>query len=261
MDVYLFMLVGNQSGSTLLHNLFAQCENVVALNSDVERTTYEGFQWVKSSMPDIELNNHSYVWTEMEEAIGNPKNYKWDNVKKTWLDMWRTHKNFDNKDRVFLEKSPSDVGRGHLLAQEFPNSWFICQVRNPYVVAEGVCRRQQDGDIRRAARHAIKMLRIQKRNIETVPNLLAWRYEDIPEIPSVLEKLVNETIPCIDDFTFGREAYSTSLDGYQKKEFEDFNKRQLERIDERMIRIMNEEFKAHRAIMKFFNYDWMESND
>jgi hypothetical protein len=212
-------------------------------------------------MPDIELNDHSYVWTEMEEAIANPANYKWDRVKKTWHDMWRRHKNYDNKDRVFVEKSPSDVGRAHLLSENFENAWFVCQVRNPYVVAEGVARRRGDGDVRRGARHAIKMLAIQKRNIEQVENVIAWKYEDIQIMPLVLEKMVNASVPCLSGFRMDREFYASSVDGYQKKQFSSLNERQLQRLDDRSIRIMNEEFAPYERVMKFFQYDMIGQKD
>lgn len=260
MDAYLFILAGNQSGSTLLHNLFAQCPDAVTLNSDLHRTTYEGCQWVKDSMPNTELNNQSYVWTEMIESIQNPANYKWDNIKKTWQDLWRTHKNFDNKNRLFVQKSPSDVGRAIMIEENFENAWFVCQVRNPYVVAEGVARRF-DGDIRRAARHAIKMLDLQKQNIEKVSNLLAWRYEDIPAIPDVLERLVNDSIPLVDNFSFRRDFYATSIDGYLRKGFSSLNDRQLARLDERAIRIMNEEFEPYAKTIEFFKYDRIRNDE
>lgn len=254
MDVHLFILAGNQSGSTLLHNLFAQCPSAVTLNPDLSQTT-EGFQWVKDSMPNIELNDQSYVWTEMIESIQDPRNYNWDNVKKTWNDMWRRHKNYDNRDRLFVQKSPSDVGRASLIEDSFENAWFACLVRNPYVVAEGVARRRGDCDIRRAARHSIKMLKLQKENIQRVSNLIAWRYEDIQAIPTVIEKLINESIPLVDGFSFNREFYASSIDGYKRSAFGDFNARQLKNVDERSLRIMNEEFEPYADVIKFFNYD------
>lgn len=266
MDIYLFVLCSNQSGSTLLHNLLSQCKNVISLNEDFENTTIEGFNWVKNWMPDVEKTLQSSVWTELLDTLSTESNYNWVEIKKAWTDMWKKHKNFDKNNRVFIEKSPANPSRAMMMYKNFDYPYFVCQVRNPYIVAEGVFRRcqlalQTEIDIRRAAKHSIKALQIQKNNIETVPNLIAWRYEDISEIPEVLEKLVNDSIPNITDFKFTREFYASSLDGYTKKEFVNFNDRQFERIDEQMLRIMNEEFKPYKNVMKFFNYDWIENND
>lgn len=257
MDTYIFFLISNQSGSTLMHNLFAKCKNIITLNSDLDNTTTEGWQWVKNSTPNLDLaeQGKSYVWTEAIQSIQDQKNYKWDDVKKTWNDMWRKHQNYHNDNRIFIQKSPPDVGRAKMLFDNFENSWFICQVRNPYIVSEGVMRRRGDGDIRRAARHAVKVLSIQKWNIENTQNLLAWRYEDIPIIPEKIENLINEAIPDINSFSFNQQVYATSLDGYIKRGFENLNNRQLERLDERQIRIINEEIDVHEDAFKFFKYE------
>lgn len=257
MDTYIFFLINNQSGSTLIHNLFAKCRNTITLNTDLERTTDEGWHWVKSSMPNIDIaeNGKSYVWTENIQAIQDPKNYKWEDVKKTWHDMWRKHPNYNNRDRIFLEKSPGDVGRAKMLSEQFEQPWFICQVRNPYVVAEGVMRRRGDSDIRRAARHAANVLSVQKWNIENVENVLAWRYEDISIIPDKIESLINDSIPDINGFSFNQKFYASSLDGYLEKCFDNFNTKQLEHLDDRQIRIINEEIDAHEDAFKFFKYE------
>lgn len=257
MDTYIFFLISNQSGSTLMHNLFAKCKNTVTLNADLHKTTTEGWHWVNSSMPNMELveQNKSYVWTEMIQSIQDPINYKWDDIKKTWNDMWRQHPNYHNMDRVFLEKSPGDVGRAKLLSENFDNPWFICQVRNPYAVAEGIMRRRGDSDIRRAARHAMNVLVIQKWNIEHIPNLLAWKYEDIPVIPEKIENLINDAVPGIKNFSFKQKFYASSLDGYVENDFNNFNDKQLNRLDERQFRIINEEIDTNENAFKFFNYE------
>ena len=189
----------------------------------------------------------------MQTEIQDPRSYDWTAIKRTWKQSWRKHPNFDNDNRVFIEKSPHDVGRVHILEQEFPGTWFICQVRNPYIVAEGV-KRRKGCEIRRAAKHSIAMLNMQKQNVTHAQNVLAWRYEDLLPKSHIIEEMVR-TIPNLEDFSLQKSVPSNSIDGYLDRRIINLNNRQMASLNDKDIKIMNEEFDPYNNTLLFFGYE------
>jgi len=260
MDTYLFISTGNQCGSTLIQHLFGMCENAVTLQSSPAHGSYvvqEGHHSIRSCSASGVIDNHraDLVWTEHLEAVQSDKAHDWEKIRAAWVSQWRGHANFKNMDRVFIEKSAYDVGRVSMLSKEFENSWFVCQVRNPYAVAEGVARRWAGVDVRRAAKHSIKMLQLQQENVETCTNVLSWKYEDLQSKKKIIEDLVNGSIPDINDFSLDKEAPANSIDGYLKREIINLNDRQIANLSSKDIKIMNEEFDPYNKTLLFFGYE------
>lgn len=260
MDSYLFILTSNQSGSTLLQNLFAECENVVHLEKKEQWGSYsitEGHHHVQKYLPNLAKQGQGLVWTERIDEISNPDCYDWEKVKAGWYEIWRKQANYHQDNKILMQRSPHDVGRMKLIEENFPNAWFVIQVRNPYAVAEGVRRRMTSSmcDIRRAGHHAIKVLELQKNNIMHGNRVLAWRYEDLLAKQYVLEDMINHSIPYIQDFSFSREAPADSVDGYVKRRVTNLNDKQINSLKKQDIKILNSIFDKHSNVMNFFNYE------
>lgn len=261
MDTHIFVTTGNNSGSTILVNLLSWCKNVVTFprNSHEEVWTIaEGQHVAQGHMPDFKLSNIGLVWTENLDRIQNNGNYNWDLIKKAWDVEWRKHENYHNLNRVLVEKSPHNIGRVDILSDAFPNSWFLIQVRNPYVVAEGVRRRMGSGcDIRRAGNHVFKMLQLCRENLEQHNQILAWRYEDLFEKPHIIQKMITDSIQDISDFNFDLQIPSKTLDGYIHMNLTNMNDRQLDNLSSKDIKILNSIFDSYKSTMKLFNYERM----
>ncbi len=262
MDTHIFIATGNNSGSTFLLNLLSLCKNVITFPKREHDDGYiiiEGQHADKHGMPNFELSENGLLWTERLDQIKNSQHYKWEQVKKSWDDLWRKHDSYHNKDRIFVEKSPHNVGRVHLLENEFENAWFFVQVRNPYAVAEGIRRRMgmSKCNIRRSGTHAVKMLRLCKENITNSNQVLAWRYEDLFTKPHIIQKMITGSIMGLEDFSLGKIIPSKKMDGYENSRLSDQNPRQLSNLSEKDVRILNEVFDEYPDIMMFFNYERM----
>lgn len=259
MDTHIFVATGNNSGSTFLLNLLSLCKNVITFPKQEHKDGYiiiEGQHADKHGMPDFGLSENGLVWTERIDQIEDPKHYKWGQVKKSWDDLWRQHENYHKKDRIFVEKSPHNLGRVNLLEKEFDNPWFLTQVRNPYVVAEGIKRRMKC-DIRRAGVHAVKMLVLARENLSNNNQVLTWRYEDLFTKPHIIQNMITESIFGLEDFSLGKTIPSKLMEGYENSILSDQNPRQLSNLSEKDARILNDVFDEHSNIMMFFNYERM----
>ena len=260
MDTYIFVATGNNSGSTFLLNLLSLCKNVITFPKIEHKDGYiiiEGQHADSKGMPNFELSENGLLWTEHLDQVLNLQFYKWEQVKNSWDDLWRQHKNYHNKERIFVEKSPHNLGRVGMMAKEFNNAWFLTQVRNPYVVAEGIRRRMGSGcDIRRAGIQSIKMLELAKRNLYTCDQLLTWRYEDLFTKPHIIQNMITESIG-LEDFSLGKVIPSKKMGGYENSRLSNQNPKQLENLTEKDVRILNEVFDQNPEIMMFFNYERM----
>jgi hypothetical protein len=262
MDTHIFVATGNNSGSTFLLNLLSLCKNVVTFPRKEIEGGYvidEG-QHVSGTMPQFKLSEEGLIWTEVLDQISDNSRYSWDETRNSWEDQWGKHSNYyRGKWIILVEKSPHNLGRVNLLKKEFENPWFLTQVRNPYVVAEGVRRRMGKSkcNIRRAGTHAIKMLELAKVNLSTCDQLLTWRYEDLFTKPHIIQNMITESIFGLEDFSLGKIIPSKKMDGYENSKLSDQNPRQWDNLSDKDIRILNEVFDEHSNTMMFFNYERM----
>lgn len=258
MDTHLFIATGNNSGSTLLLNLLSNCKNAVTFPKEPHEHSWvimEGQHVAQGHMPGFKLSDDGLVWTEQFDRISNRSNYDWEQVKKSWDIAWRKSSNYHNRNRVMIEKSPHNVGRIKMLAEEFEDSWFLVQVRNPYVVAEGIRRRMGSKcDIRRAGNHVAKMMELCRQNIEQENQVLAWRYEDLFNKSHIIEKMITDSIVDISDFTFSLEVPSKTMDGYKTMNLTNMNYKQINNLDDKDIDILNSVFRPYIDTLTFFDY-------
>lgn len=262
MDKYIFITTGNQSGSSILQNLFASCEDIIHLDKKPEGDSYtifEGSDLAQDSLPvcmNDSVSDMAYVWTEGISEIEKSESYNWEGIKKAWHSHWKKRSAYKNDIRIFLEKSPENVGRVKALSENFDNAWFMCQVRNPYAVAEGVRRRMTSSkcNIRRAATHALKMLELQKENLK-YDNVLMWRYEDLWYKQNCIEQMIKDCLNII-DFSIQRVVPANSVDGYiERHVVTDLNEKQIASLTEKDFHIINEVFDTRPDLMNFFNYE------
>jgi hypothetical protein len=171
--MHLFLLVPNNSGSSLLHNLIATSRDVAILPG-------EGQFCENFIGPVASTFNIAHFFTEKENIFRNEKNYEWSVIKRQWDLHW---KQSNPRARIKLQKSPPDITRPDLIKKHFEDVKFIIMVRNPYAMVEGILRANPNATVEQAARHALRCLEIQLENSETYSTDLVLRYEDLTDNP------------------------------------------------------------------------------
>lgn len=260
MHEHLFICTSNGSGSTILHNLFAACERVAHLGCEFKNDgSYflnEGHHLVLDCLPNVYRRKQGAIWTEAIGEIKNEKNYNWPQIKKIWYQKWSEHPAYNYRDCLLVEKSPQNLGRIEILQKEFPEAYFIVQVRNPYAVAEGVDRRNEHVNVERGMYHACNVLNLAYCAINEykVKNLLVWRYEDFPGNKDI-ENLIKDTIPHIDDFDINYSSPVHSIDGIVNRGSINLNESQLSRLDNTKLEIMDKVADNYKCSMRFFGYE------
>jgi hypothetical protein len=83
---------------------------------------------------------------------------------------------------IVVEKTPANVARMTWLQQAFPDSRYICIVRNGYAVAEGI-NRKGGKSFERAASHWQKVNTIMLEQLSHIKRFIQISYEDLTENP------------------------------------------------------------------------------
>lgn len=244
--MHLFLLIPNNSGSSLLHDLIATSRSVAVLPT--EGQFHNNF--VGPNPVELKVK---HFFTEKEEVFKNKNNYEWSVIKSSWKSSWRKN---NNDAKIFLQKSPPDILRADMLLENFPDTRFIMMIRNPYAVVEGILRGNPDANINQAAEHAIRCLEIQLENSEKYLNDLVLRYEDLTDDT---EKFVGKIMEYlgIDDIDFRRDFQVKS---YFSK-IKNMNDDQIKRLTDNQIQEINKVFKNKQEVLSECGYEIIESID
>lgn len=244
--MHLFLLVPNNSGSSILHELIATSNSVATL-------PVEG-QFCKQFIGPNPINlNVKHIFTEKEEIFANVKNYEWKVIKNEWEMYWqRSRPNAPIK----LEKSPPNILRAEMLKGMFLDCKFIMMIRNPYAVVEGILRGNPAANLDQAARHAVRVLEIQLENSEKYLNDLVLRYEDLTE--NTLEycnRIMNflGIADIVYDKDFNVKGYVSTV--------RNMNKEQIKRLTKNQIVEINKIFKEKENVLKECGYEIIENID
>lgn len=138
--LFLFVLAGPRTASTLLSDIIDTSENVSRNNPIGEGRMLPGV-------------SGRYGWRPIEPD--------WQHIKSLWMEYW------DRSRPVLLEKSPPNLIHAEAIQEAFNPSYFVCLVRNPYAQCESLIRRTGYTP-REAAEFALACLRLQKQNLESL---------------------------------------------------------------------------------------------
>jgi len=227
---HLFILSPPASGSTLLWR-------IVQTSPEVAAFSREGKGLVKHILAGKDRWNPSKI-------------IPWEKVKQVWYEAW------DLKKTILLEKSPPHLVRASQLEQNFPESYFIVSVRNPYAFCEGVSRRHSKnrGSFFNIAKFWIMCCRYQIRNIEELRNNIFFSYEDLTNNPSYTSEKIIKFLPELSGM--GLEQHFTVFEKSMK--IVNLNKKQISRLSDGDIYEINQVLKDYPDIMSFFNYRYLE---
>ncbi len=235
---YLFLLVANQSGSTVLTHQLAKCESVVGFpfseGRDGNKFIPEGQHILKTHLPIPAVLCIANMWTEKSGYFQTPENYNWNVAKKAWLEEWHRNPKSSIPNCLFLEKSPPNVVRAAMLQLNFAASYFIIMVRNPFAVAEGV-RRRNGYSIERCAHHAASILVHQTWNMDNIVPTVSLKYEGLMANPVGCADGIREMLPELHDLDFTQPVEANSLEGYAEREPQNYNKKQFSNLSTKDI--------------------------
>ncbi|MEM7017794.1 MAG: sulfotransferase, partial [Pseudomonadota bacterium] len=206
------------------------------------------------AMPTPDSTGLSRIWSEQAALFENPAHYNWDMIKHVWHQEWAKHEHFlSEQDNVFLEKSPPNVLRSHLLAEHFPGAWFLLMIRNPYAVVEGICRR--DGySLKRAVAHWVRVASRQQKNIAELPRSLFFSYEALCADPNAIANDIRIHVPGLEDLELGGRIASRTLNGEDKRPLENLNAQQIARLSADEIQQISTYLKPYRSLLEAFGY-------
>jgi hypothetical protein len=201
---WVFIAGCNNSGTWLIYRYLAQHGNIDFLTFEGKnsffmswRTFKERIFWNKYikipslGKPKLELTR---VWTEALERSRNPPIFPLLGLFLLKYD-WLKHRATRGGEYI-LEKSPPNCVRIPWLREKFPNSKFLCVIRNGYAVSEGIMRRnlkvpERGFNIQRSAEHWYKANKVMFTDLEqmieekklSIDDYVIIKYEDFCENP------------------------------------------------------------------------------
>lgn len=244
--MHLFLLVPNNSGSSILHDLIATSPDVAILPN-------EGQFCDNFVGPLAHQYGIAHFFTKKEDIFRNKKNYEWAVIKRQWNFHWAC----SNPDAtVFLQKSPPDIVRADMLTEEFEDTKFIIMIRNPYAMVESIMRANPAASLVDAATHAIRCLEIQLENSEKYLDDLVLKYEDLTDntgrAVEQIEKFLN--ISRIDhNRIFNTKSYSSKI--------LNMNEFQIKKLSDKHLRVINCVFSKKMSVLSECGYELIESEN
>lgn len=244
--MHLFLLVPNNSGSSILHDILATSKEVAVLPA-------EG-QFCENFVGPIAATfKVAHFFTEKEKIFRNNKNYEWSVIKRQWNYHWK--KNNSNA-KIKLQKSPPDILRPDLLQQHFENVKFIIMIRNPYAMVEGILRANSNATVEQAARHAVRCLEIQLENSEKYLTDMVLRYEDFTNDPTTSINSIMDYLNITDikhNQIFNVKGYTSSI--------KNMNDIQIKKLTDSQIKNINKIFIPKQHVINDCGYSIIDHNN
>ncbi len=230
---YLFIVIPNNSASTLVKRQIAACPNVCSLQK-------EG-QWYFNEAGPLP-NDCLRVWTEQEARFIDSSRYDWEKIQARWHEQWsKQSRRYGRPDTLLLEKSPPNVLRARILQQQFPDARFVLSIRNPYAVCEGM-KRRVGYDVARNAQHWLRCATWQVENIKSLKRHLFFRYEDLCDHRLAVQQQLREFLPECSDLSLELSIANR-------------NPEQIARLERGEIQRINEVLLPEIELLRHFGYE------
>ena len=252
---HLFVICPNNSGSTFLKQVLAACRSTWNLPREGHwMPGYAGPRPGAGGVPTL-LWAATRRWRDLLTDAGA---YDWPRTRKAWHFQAYAR---DPRASVFVVKSPPHLLVVDDLARCFADAKFLCMVRNPYAVCEGICRYRRRMRIpvpnlpEQAARHVVACLDRQRRNIEAHRKRSAFfTYEAMCAEPERVARQIRALAPALDDLELRRRV---AVKGGYDEVLTDMNARQIARLNAAQIAAFNRVFREHRDVLDAFGYEML----
>ena len=262
----IFIIIPNNSGSTVVYQNVSQCDNAVPMRSGIftegekivgmqfnARTTpmpvpflYEPL-WAGKDIPDPRPGLGRIWGAERTEIFQDEQRFDWGRIKEIWLENWMSNPKY-TLESILVEKSPTSSAWAYMLPRQFPGARYILSIRNPYATIEGIRRRIMKNqntrlDLGTCTRHWIKTAELQIQNINRLPRSIWFTYEDMCAKTAEVENRIRTLIPEL------RAFHLTGITSMNEKSIWNLTGMELRKINRRL--------EKHANLMDFFNYEFI----
>ena len=226
MKKYIFILSPPYQGSTILYSLLDSSHYTTSF-LEVKNIWAGESQWLLKKNGD----------TNYEKSRWDPNyNLNMNLFNKLFI------KYLDPNKKIYVEKSPPTICRAKKYEEYFSKLgevYFIINIRNPYSVKKKINIEKW-----------ISFAKIQKKNIETLNNIIVTSYEEVVNnLDNVIAKIKNK-IPELNDIT---NRYNKNIPGERG---EKINKKYINRIIDKESK--NKILKQNIDLLNFFFYKIIE---
>ncbi|WP_330960631.1 sulfotransferase [Photobacterium sp. 53610] len=242
---HLFILSPNNSGSSLMSAALSDCQNAITLPG-------EGHYIAGFAGPNPNRDNSHFVWSQFNtlNKLQCSKAYDWPAIRNLWSGVATPQSGTAS---IFVEKSPCNIARMAMLAEEFDDAKFLFLIRNPYAMFESVVRARRDlPEVESlAAQHVLWCFRQQEANLQQCesPHLLI-RYEDVCDSPEATAQTIRKFIPAFEDIDFIPPRWVKG----QKSALDNRNATQIARLTDNERAVAEAFFQPNAELFARFGY-------
>jgi len=258
---HLFLAIPNNCGSTLLYHALGRCAQAKRLpgrcgeGQDYFNAHGKLRHFKRTLGPHPLRTNSLRLFTKEEGLYTDPTRYDWLRIKSAWAKAWGV------VTPVLVEKSPANVARWRMMQIEFPGSYWIFGIRNPYAMIEGILRRNPAIYPIDAAKHWLRCAQLLMDAIDQRDwTYHTWvTYELMTDAPDIAQQLIVKILPELEDLnlTTNNEtpniANTTSLVNLNDQQIARLTQQQLDKINS----ILSRDEPA--SVMRSWNYKAIET--
>ena len=247
---HIFIVSPNNSGSTLVKNLFATSKHT--WNLPREGQAMMGFQGVRTRG-----TTHPLLWMTNCELLKKMKSSESFDWKKNQLQWYFQSFSLSQHANIFIEKSPGSLVWINQLHAFFEHTKFIFMIRNPYAVVSSIARKYQsslglENATTLACTHIIHCMRQQKINIETYKDIgILIRYEDLCEKTDEVALIICELDKRLSDLDY---ASAVPVKGNYNERIRNMNDEQIAQLSTHQISIIRQYFNKNKDILAYYQY-------
>jgi hypothetical protein len=229
---YLFILAPPYSGSTLLNEIISTSP-FVSVNNPFE--SREGQQ-----LPELK----KIMFRDGRWSLNLELN--WLEIKMIWRKYWDVTK------PVLLDKSPPNIVRAMEIQNHFNPAFFIIFLRDPYVLCEGLIRKDNLSP-ERAATFVVKIFEHQRKNIDGLEKTFLIKYQDLVNHPDKISQELIKFIPELIEIKVDLK-YKAHNASRKPMKIVNLDPHQMERLNPTQIAQINSIFLPSRSVFEYFSY-------
>jgi len=232
---HLFVLTPPYCGSTLLWQILKSSPHVTALPKEGQQVVEKEF------MPGT-------------KCLENPeRQIQWREIKERWEQEW------DFEAPIRLDKSPAAIHHAQDLAEWFPPAKFIGLIRDPYAFCEGCFRRKSNYTYGDCAELWRKCAASQKRNIQSLEEIVWFTYESFTERTDEVLQQILEFLPALESL-HTEETDTFTVQG-RMQEIRNVNPQKIRMLSRNEVEEINEVLKGCTDLLQFFGYPMRDPSD
>ncbi len=231
MSCHVFVLCPPYSGSTILWRL-------VGTSEAVSRLPDEG-QCIPTVKPVM-----------VKDPWAQERKLPWPFIKQAWERYWDLDKD------VLLEKSPPNLLHARDMQDAFRPAYFLVMVRNPYATCEGIMRRRK-WDATRTAKFAVRLMRKQRENLETLEHALRLTYEELADDPAATCRKIEAFVPGLSALRPRYKFRVHAIDGLRRRGIVNLNARKIGNLSPEEMKQITAVLERHRDLMDYWGYEML----